>query len=281
MSESSRWITVGELAHAFAPDSHAGEPTADLSGKESRLYLDDGRRLHYRFLDGTRLSWSDVGEGNGATETEEAYFAAKIRQGIYFVDHLKRQEQAVSISLVLDLDLRILTMLTGTLPEAAEARLSLAERAEEGKELTAVATTFSSGAIEQEFGTRTPRHLPTLEMVGRRVEYTYSPTERYEHVYLNEHFYTWHCLLGAEKGLADTDRCHYYRLADDLYLFVWREKIVPTLGVVVVDFAAMRTTGKIFGYQGGRPGRTANFIVGARARLLNVTNHASTQAYQS
>ena len=106
-------------------------------------------------------------------------------------------------------------------------------------------------------------------MVGKRVEYTYSPTECYEHIYLNERFYTWHCLLGSEKGLADTDRCHYYKLADRLYLFVWREKIVPTLGSVVVDLEALRTTGKIFGYQGEGPGGLSNFPVGARARVLN------------
>jgi hypothetical protein len=107
------------------------------------------------------------------------------------------------------------------------------------------------------------------------VEYTYSPTERYEHIYLNERFYTWHCLLGSEKGLADTDRCHYLKLADELYLFVWREKIVPTLGAVVVDFQAMRTMGKIFGHSqsgpGGGPAGVVDFPVGARARLANVT----------
>ena len=69
------------------------------------------------------------------------------------------------------------------------------------------------------------------------MEYTYSPTERYEHIYLNEDFYTWQCLMGSEKGLADTDRCHYLKLGEQLYLFVWREKIVPTLGAVVADFA--------------------------------------------
>ena len=93
--------------------------------------------------------------------------------------------------------------------------------------------------------------MPTTELIGRRVEYTYSPTERYEHIYLNEDFYTWQCLLGSEKGLADTDRCHYLKLGDELYLFVWREKIVPTLGAVVADFSAMRTMGKIFGHAAG------------------------------
>ena len=38
------------------------------------------------------------------------------------------------------------------------------------------------------------------------------------------------CLDGVEKGLADVDRCHYVQVAEDLYLFVWREKIIPTLG---------------------------------------------------
>ena len=130
--------------------------------------------------------------------------------------------------------------------------------------------------MDTAFTSSTPRHLPTTDLVGRRVEYTYSATERYEHIYLNEHFYTWHCLLGSEKGLADTDRCHYLKLAEDLYLFVWREKIIPTLGAVVVDFQAMRTMGKIFGHaHGGGGGNDSSglvdFRVGARARVLNVT----------
>ncbi len=56
-----------------------------------------------------------------------------------------------------------------------------------------------------------------------------------------------------------------------MYLFVWREKIVPTLGVVVLDLNAMRTTGKIFGYEGNDFRKVVNFRIGARARLKNIT----------
>ena len=56
-----------------------------------------------------------------------------------------------------------------------------------------------------------------------------------------------------------------------MYLFVWREKIVPTLGVVVLDLNAMRTTGKIFGYEGNNFRKTVHFRIGARARLENIT----------
>jgi hypothetical protein len=51
-------------------------------------------------------------------------------------------------------------------------------------------------------------------------------------------------------------------------LFVWREKVVPTFGVVVVDLEQMKTTGKIFGYRDFTCDSLVNFPVGARARLL-------------
>jgi hypothetical protein len=76
-----------------------------------------------------------------------------------------------------------------------------------------------------------------------------------------------------EKGLADTDRCHHYKIADALYLFVWREKIIPTLGVVMVDLERMKTTGKIFGYQDNRFDKLSNFPIGAYAEVLNITKY--------
>lgn len=120
-----------------------------------------------------------------------------------------------------------------------------------------------------------PGPLPgfTTALVGMRNQYTYSPTERYEHIYLNDNFYAWQCLDGVEKGLADVDRCHYVQVAEDLYLFVWREKIIPTLGVILIDLQQMRTDGKIMGYQGSDFGALSNFPVGASAKILNVTRH--------
>ena len=271
MPDTSRWITVGELAESFGPDNNALPSTEDLAGKTLDLHLENGQVIEHRFGRDEKLAWKTTagpGMGQGA---EETYFAAKVRKGIYFVQYLRHLDRATTIILVLDLDQGVTTAVIGQLPEEAEIRRSLAERVARGQELTAVTATFLSGALNAPFTADTPRHARTGELVGRRVEYTYSPTERYEHIYLNEDFYTWQCLLGSEKGYADTDRCHYYRLADDLYLFAWREKIVPTLGVVVVDFDAMRTTGKICGYQGSGFGELADFPVGAHARLLNVT----------
>jgi hypothetical protein len=271
MSETSSWITVGELAHAFAADNNAPPATADLARRTLTCAFENGQVIEHRFATADKLAWEITEGEDKGRHAEEAYFAVKIRDGIYFVDFANHQEHATTISLALDLPQAIVTALIGRLPQESETRATLMERIAQGKELTSVDARFLSGAVDAPFSAETPRHYPTDDLVGRRVEYTYSPTERYEHIYLNERFYTWHCLLGSEKGLADTDRCHYFKLAEDLYLFVWREKIVPTLGVVVVDFAQMRTAGKIFGYDGGDPGKLSNFPVGAHARLRNVT----------
>lgn len=271
MPDEARWITVGQLAHAFAADNNTPRSTGDLSGQTLQLVFENGQTVEHRFESGTRLQWA-VTQGSGAgREAEETYTATKVRPGLYFVDFIRHLEQATAVSLVLDLDRQIVTALIARLPDAAEACRSLQDRLSSGDELTGVHATFLQGAMNRPFTNETARHLPTTELVGKRVEYTYSPTERYEHIYLNSRYFTWHCLQGAEKGLADTDRCHYYKLADDLYFFVWREKIVPTLGAVVADFDIMRTVGKIFGYEGEDFGGVTNFPVGAHARVVNVT----------
>jgi len=271
MKKPKPWIDVGQLAKAFAPDSYALPLSQDLAGKVVNLHFEDGASAECRFETASKLVWTPTSGANCGQGTEETCSVTRVRKGIYFVDFGKHHERAITLSLVLDLSRGIFTALEGRLPGKAEARQDLLGRVFAGRELTDVVATFRCGAINRSFGAATPRHTVTEELVGKRIEYTYSPTERYEHIYLNGNFYTWHCLLGAEKGLADTDRCHSYKLVRDLYLFVWREKIVPTLGVVVVDLKARRTTGKIFGYQGNDFRKEVNFRVGARARLRNIT----------
>jgi len=62
-------------------------------------------------------------------------------------------------------------------------------------------------------------------------------------------------------------------ISEALYLFVWREKIIPTLGVVMVDLQKMKTTGKIFGYEDSNFEKLSNFPVGAFAKVLNHTRY--------
>ncbi len=191
-----------------------------------------------------------------------------IRPGLYFLSFVEPNGAATSTALVLDFTAQACTWVRGWLPTRADAGKPLHARMVDREELTGVEVQIVAGAIDAPFGNTTTRHGVTEDLVGLRIEYTYSDTERYEHIYLNDRFYTWHCLDGSERGLADTDRCHYLKLAAELYLFIWREKIVPTLGIVIVDLRQSKTTGRIFGYQGFDFGTVTSFPVGAHLRRL-------------
>ena len=270
MTEDLKFIQVGDLAEGITenilPDSDG------LAGKSLKLFFEDGTVAQIRFNTIHAMTWEAIdGPEKGNTE-DVTYRATSLRKGIFFVDYVKENQRATTVSLVIDLPAQRTTALIGSLPTEADTRKDAFSRVREGLELTGVSVRFLRAAIDMPIPEAHP-HGPTNELVGKRIKYVYSKTEAYEHIYLNPNLYTWHCLQGIEKGLADTDRCHYYKIAERLYLFAWREKIIPTLGVVMVDLNAMKTTGKLFGFEGDDFSRLTNAPIGAYATLLNVTRY--------
>ena len=246
--------------------------SSDLSGTSVRHHYEDGTVTCFAFKNDLDLLWEvEAGPAAGATG-RESYFATSPREGLYLVDYVAATERATTVSHVLDLARGAATVVVGTLPAEADVQKSAFRLALEGSDLPAVGARFLRAAIDRPFAPDSHGHAPTSELVGKRVRYVYGPTETYEHIYLNENLYTWQCLAGREKGLADTDRCHYWRIADQLYLFVWRERVVPTLGLVLVDWRTMRSSGKIFGYESSDFGTLSNTPVASAATLLNVTS---------
>ncbi|MFP6558585.1 MoaF C-terminal domain-containing protein [Paraburkholderia sp. B3] len=275
MSSQPVFIPVGALADGFAPESNILAPVDDLYGRTFELAFSDGTRSTLAFAaDGTVRAAVAT-----AVATSVATFACRVtsvRDGMYFIDYVGGGDgtRPSTTSIVIDVRQGLCTSVTGSLPTESEARLDAFTRVERGLPLTGVAVQIRHGRIVQEGADASaPLHAPTTELIGMRNLYTYSPTERYEHIYLNENFYTWQCLAGVEAGLADVDHCYMIGIARKLTLFVWCEKIVPTLGVVMIDLERMKTDGKIFGYQGSNFGALSNFPVGAFAQILNVTRY--------
>lgn len=268
MSTTSEWITVGALADGFAPEAFILPNLAELDGKRFNLFFENGWEIDHRF-EADRLHWA-AADGNSSGSA--TYRATSVRPGIYLVDFLKHEEgQDWSISLVLDTLTQSFTAVIASLPKAEETREGLYLRALAGKDLTSVQASFFHGTLDKPWTPGACPHAPSDELVGLRNRYRYSPTEVYEHIYLNNQFYSWQCLEGVEKGLCDTDRCHYYKITTDLYLFVWREKIVPTLGLVMIDMEQHRSDGKIFGYAGDSFDALSNFPVASYCDVLNRT----------
>ncbi|KVL37389.1 molybdenum cofactor biosynthesis F family protein [Burkholderia sp. MSMB1835] len=262
------FIQVGALADGFAPEANVLAPVDALVGRTLALGDAAGVWRVHTFEPGA-LQWRDPANDAGGRAPCRV---TRLRDGLYFVDYIDATARATSVSLVIDLDTGVWTSVVGTLPTEADTRIDAFTRVARGLPLTAVDAQFRHGTLGGH-ARPGPLHAPTRELIGKRTMYRYSPTECYEHIYLNENFYAWQCLQGVERGLADVDRCHYFRIADELYLFVWREKVVPTLGVVLIDLAQRKTDGKIFGYQGGDFGTLSNFPIGAYAQVLNETVH--------
>lgn len=289
------FIQVGALAEGFAPDSHILQPLNDLEGRQFVLDYADGSvdTLHFAGPQSVEVERALAGAAKPVHPRERhTCRVTSVRDGIYFVDYIGADESFAddagqplpcATSYVLDLRRQLCTAVVGALPSEAQTHIDAFTRVERGMELTGVQVRLRHGRIAAEGGTQAPLqaapqaplHAPTRELIGMRNLYTYSATERYEHIYLNDHFYAWQCLSGVEAGLADVDRCHMIGIDANLYLFVWREKIVPTLGVVMIDLDRMKTDGKIFGYQGSRFDALSNFPVGAHAQVLNVTRYPS------
>jgi len=272
------WIPVGALGDAFAPDNNCLPPVGDLAGQSLTLHFENGWIIRHQFQSANELSWT-LQQGDGEpTRDDETYIATRPRAGIYFVDFIKRSTGTSSVSLVLDIENGVFLATIGQLPTSEDSARAMLARIEQKLELTAVKCTFLRGTIDAEFSGNAPTPAPTRELIGKRIEYRYNKAENYEHIYLNDNFYTWHCLEGSERGLCDSDACHYYKIREDLYLFVWREKIVPTLGVICIDLRSMKTTGKIFGYEENDFATTRNFSVGAYAKLISIVTRQDVAA---
>ena len=98
--------------------------------------------------------------------------------------------------------------------------------------------------------------------------WVYSSEHAYEHVYLSPHWYTWQCLAGPEQGLADTDENTVWRVRPGIYVFTWREKVIPCGSVTIADHRdpeSLRAHGVLFGER--ESGSPIPLHFGAHGRL--------------
>lgn len=269
------FMQVGDFVAGFGGNEL--EHTDDLTGRTLDIHFDTGCTVRYRFMPDRRLEWR-VLAGSGfdqkaAKQGLESYRATCLRDGYFLVDFISSHQPAQTVSLLVDLIQNIATMVEATMPTREETLKPLFQRVLDKELLTPVRATIAHGALDCRFGEDTPIHEPTEDLIGKRVRYQYGKKDAYEHIYLSSRLYTWNCIQGPEAGLADTDYCRYYRVADDFYLFVWLEKIIPTVGLVLIDFHQKKTSGKIFGYQDGDFGATCNTPVGAYLSIQNQTRY--------
>lgn len=226
------WPSVATMLDGFGdPSLPASEA---LAGRTIDIDYENGWTIRHRFHSPAELSWEIIaGRGAGESGTH-SYRAIEARPGIFFVNFLKGEGlDTHCVSMVINLE---------------DGRITTADSAiTTDTESPRTTTEFLSGRITGT-GPIEPR-TRTDALVGKRIYYRYSPTERYEHIYLNNGTFVWHCIEGGERGLADVDETRTFELADDLYIFFWTESVMPVESFLVIDLAKARSIGRMFCWQ--------------------------------
>jgi hypothetical protein len=261
LSDTSTWLPLDGLAPGF--DASKAEPSRALDGRTLTIADDGGTRITHLFGDGT-VSWRlepAAGADGSAEEGTDACEVVEVADGLFYAQFAHADRPTEAVTLVLDLH-----------SGHALSVISLLGRPERGR--TAVQMTFTPSRIE---GIEGPGDAPapTTELIGRRVLWVYSSVHAYEHVYLSPHWYTWQCLAGPEQGLADTDENTVWRIRPGIYVFTWREKVIPCGSVTIADHRdqrALRSHGVLFGWDESGTDAT-HFTFGAHGRLLSNTVH--------
>lgn len=252
LSDTSTWLPLDGLAPGF--DANKGQPSGALAGRTVRVAGDV--RTEYRFTGGTvDLNLDEH------WRTEVRYEAFDIAEGLVYAQFQRADDPMTAVSLILD----------GATGHALTVHTTIGDP-QPGR--TRVRQRFVTGRIE---GLPADGDAPAVSgaLIGRRALWVYSPEHAYEHVYLSPDWYSWQCLAGPERGLADTDEVTVYRLRPEIYVFTWREKVIPCAAVTVADHRdpyRLRSSGALFGLD--ESGRTpVHFTFGAHGRLLGAVRY--------
>jgi hypothetical protein len=261
LSDTSTWLPLDGLEAGF--DANKGRPSTALTDRTITVVDDRGTRITHRFTADT-VSWEyapGAGDPVPASAGVDRYEAFDVADDLVYAQFHHADRPADAVSLLLDLRTGHALSVVSTIGDPAPGRTRVRQRFVPAR-IEGIPVTGSAPA-------------PTTALVGRRVMWVYSTEHAYEHVYLSPQWYTWQCLAGPERGLADTDENSAYQLRPGIYVFAWREKVIPCAAVTVADHRnprGMRSHGVLFGLD--ETGRVpTHFTFGAFGRLLSNTVH--------
>jgi MoaF C-terminal domain/MoaF N-terminal domain len=212
--------------------------TDSLAGREIVFTDQRDSRVSHRF-DTTTVEWSYQPGDNDphpVISGRDEYEAFDVAEGLVYAQfHHRADVPNTAVSLVLDVE-----------NGRSLAVVSAIQTPPPGR--TGVQHTFLPGRIEG-LDTRGAEPAPTTVLLGRRVRWNYSDERSYEHHYLRPNWYSWHC-AGPNAGRSDTDECATYQMRPGIYVFAWREKVIPCASVMIVDHrdaTSLRSCGAQFG----------------------------------
>lgn len=236
MSTDDDWKTYDEFANGI--DTYR-LPQHDLTGQSLTVTSTGGPTVTYAFESPGTVSWTATGAGwDGASGTDPCDVVA-VRDDVLFVNVAFGSRERETLTTFLD---------RGT-GRALSVHCAIAAEATPG--VPQVSQEFWPGTTDDVAEPTGEEPAPTRDLIGRRHLNRYSPDHLYEHTYINSGRYAWQCLQGVQRGHGDMDQATYWRFAEGLYLFAFREFRIPVASVWLFDVGIdLTTTGTFLGLNG-------------------------------
>jgi hypothetical protein len=226
--------------------------TAALVNQKMKITLDSETSLDLEFGDLNKVDWQS-GNDRGTDWCE----VVEVAPHTYFIDltftHQPRESQ---------------TFIVSTKTRQVLGVRTIMREGDVGDEPRAVHV-FAPGVLGDPAIPPTGlTPAPTRDLIGLRGIYTYSPTQCFEHIYLNSQRYAWQCIIGPLRGEGDVDLATVYKFDHNQYIFTFREFGLPVSTVFFYNWDQMRSTGKFFAID--ENGAIANTPAGAFIMKLSM-----------
>lgn len=229
------WKAMDDFAAGI--DTNRIPATDRLTGMRWRLRHSDGTDTALEFQSGSVVRWSRTGADGSSRSGTDSYEAIEAADGVFYLDQTYAGDPYRSEVTIVSLTTRRTATVTSVIAEVAP----------EGR--PRVSQEFLAGTADLGDGVAPngPVPHPTRDLIGWRALYRYSPHHLYEHVYLSSERYCWQCVVGEQRGHGDVDLATTWKVDEKLYVFTFREFLIPVAATWLYDLNEMRSTGKFFG----------------------------------
>jgi hypothetical protein len=247
------WKHFDDFAAGIATNRMATSKA--LVGQTFKITLNSGRVIDLAFTAADTVAWSE-----GSDAGVDWYEALEVAPQVFFINMTFAASPAEDEAFIVS--------------TATRRVLSVRERVREAAEAPGeprVAQVYAAGVLGDASVPPTGREpAPTRDLVGLTAHYTYSPNHVYEHIYLSSERYAWQNLVGLQRGHGDVDLATTWKFADNLYVFGFREFIIPVASLFFYNWDTMRSTGKFLGItsQGTIENKPAGAFIEKKSRTV-------------
>jgi putative NADH-flavin reductase len=226
----------------------------ELAGKNFTLLFDLGGDYYLNFIDGHHLLWTEL-DGEPA---QYYYECAKMDGSTYFVNfELVGTTPRTGLTLILDFEQRLVTLCRSYTDFSK-------------KYPTLVETEFDFGVIDLDgFVPPLIRHGYTMDLIGKRIKWIYSPEFAMIHVYYNPFHqrgvippdYLYKMIPNMDEGAKwegnpYDETARYIKIKQNIYLVSFLEQNMSKQGMpgnsllFLMDVARVHDIGRSFGHAG-------------------------------